>query len=83
MPSVDEEMKGALESVDDPAISSTAGVQPYNSGMDVSGVDERKLIRKMDWMLIPWLSFLFLLSFLDRTSIGKYAVLLHSSISYL
>jgi len=43
----------------------------YNAHVDVSGVDERKLIRKIDLALIPWLSFLYLLSFLDRTSIGK------------
>ncbi|KAJ3509347.1 hypothetical protein NLJ89_g5266 [Agrocybe chaxingu] len=46
-------------------------VQVYNAGVDVSGVDERKLIRKIDYALIPWLSFLYLLSFLDRTSIGN------------
>jgi len=43
----------------------------YNPDVDVSGVDEAKLIRKIDWRLIPWLSFLYLLSFLDRTSIGN------------
>jgi MFS family permease len=43
----------------------------FNAGVDTSGVDERKLIRKLDLALIPWLSFLYLLSFLDRTSIGN------------
>ncbi|KAI0730769.1 MFS general substrate transporter [Earliella scabrosa] len=43
----------------------------YNAHVDVSGVDERKLIRKLDLYLVPWLSFLYLLSFLDRTSIGN------------
>lgn len=43
----------------------------YNEHIDVSGVDERKLIRKLDLRLIPWLSLLYLLSFLDRTSIGN------------
>ncbi|KAJ7759161.1 MFS general substrate transporter [Mycena metata] len=43
----------------------------YNADVDTSGVDERKLIRKLDMALIPWLSFLYLLSFLDRTSIGN------------
>lgn len=43
----------------------------YNAHIDVSGVDERKLMRKLDWWLVPWLSFLYLLSFLDRTSIGN------------
>ncbi|KAL4781220.1 major facilitator superfamily domain-containing protein [Aspergillus varians] len=31
----------------------------------------RKLIRKIDFVLIPWLAFLYLLSFLDRTNIGN------------
>jgi len=48
-----------------------AGVAIYNEGVDTSGVDEKKLLRKLDLALIPWLSFLYLLSFLDRTSIGK------------
>ena len=43
----------------------------YNDHIDTSGVDERKLVRKLDWRLIPWLSLLYLLSFLDRTSIGN------------
>jgi hypothetical protein len=43
----------------------------YNADIDTSGVDEKKLVRKIDIALIPWLAFLYLLSFLDRTSIGK------------
>ena len=39
--------------------------------VDTSDIDEKKLLRKLDWALIPWLSFLYLLSFLDRTSIGN------------
>ncbi|KAF8632919.1 hypothetical protein AX15_001640 [Amanita polypyramis BW_CC] len=46
-------------------------VPQYKPEVDVSGVDERKLMRKVDFALIPWLSFLYLLSFLDRTSIGN------------
>ncbi|KAG7093082.1 hypothetical protein E1B28_009370 [Marasmius oreades] len=43
----------------------------YNAHVDVSGIDEKKLIRKVDITLIPWLSLLYLLSFLDRASIGN------------
>jgi hypothetical protein len=43
----------------------------YNPHVDISGVDEQKLLRKLDWRLVPWLSFLYLLSFLDRASIGN------------
>ncbi|KAK0657008.1 major facilitator superfamily domain-containing protein [Cercophora newfieldiana] len=32
---------------------------------------DRKLIRKLDWQLMPWLCFLYLLAFLDRTNIGN------------
>ncbi|KAI8935766.1 hypothetical protein NX059_007286 [Plenodomus lindquistii] len=32
---------------------------------------DKKLLRKLDLKLIPWLSFLYLISFLDRTNIGN------------
>ncbi|CAI6341679.1 unnamed protein product [Periconia digitata] len=32
---------------------------------------DKKLLRKLDIKLIPWLSFLYLISFLDRTNIGN------------
>jgi hypothetical protein len=32
---------------------------------------DRKLLWKLDCKLIPWLSFLYLISFLDRTNIGN------------
>jgi len=31
----------------------------------------KRLIRKIDWRIIPFLSLLYLLSFLDRTNIGN------------
>jgi len=31
----------------------------------------KRLLRKIDWHLIPFLSLLYLLSFLDRTNIGN------------
>ncbi|KAG8745990.1 hypothetical protein FRC10_006554 [Ceratobasidium sp. 414] len=46
-------------------------VPTYHAGVDTSGIDEKKLLRKIDLRLIPWLSLLYLLSFLDRTSIGN------------
>lgn len=30
----------------------------------------KRLIRKIDWRLLPFLALLYLLSFLDRTNIG-------------
>ncbi|KAK8866195.1 hypothetical protein IAR55_001346 [Kwoniella newhampshirensis] len=34
-------------------------------------INEKKLIRKIDWHIVPVLSVLYLLSFLDRTNIGN------------
>ena len=36
------------------------------SGPDA--IDEKKLLRKLDWHLVPGLTLLFLLSFLDRSN---------------
>jgi len=36
-----------------------------------AGIDEKKLMRKVDFRLIPWLCVLYLLSFLDRSAIGN------------
>nr|GAT46680.1 high-affinity nicotinic acid transporter [Mycena chlorophos] len=51
--------------------STSVAPQVYHAEVDTEGVDERKLVRKIDLTLIPWLSLLYLLSFLDRTSIGN------------
>ena len=34
-------------------------------------IDGRRLMRRIDIALVPWLSFLYLLSFLDRVGIGN------------
>lgn len=44
---------------------------PASPQDDLANIDEKKLIRKIDFVLIPWLSFLYLVAFLDRTSIGN------------
>ncbi|KAH6883728.1 major facilitator superfamily domain-containing protein [Coprinopsis sp. MPI-PUGE-AT-0042] len=33
--------------------------------------DRQRVLRKMDWHLLPFISFLYLLSFLDRSNIGN------------
>ncbi|KAF8216633.1 major facilitator superfamily domain-containing protein [Mycena galopus ATCC 62051] len=43
----------------------------FNATMNTGGLDERRLVRRIDWRLLPWLIFLYLLSFLDRSSIGN------------
>lgn len=43
----------------------------YRPDIDTSDVDEKKLMRRVDWHVIPWLALLYLLNFLDRGSIGN------------
>jgi hypothetical protein len=43
----------------------------YRPDIDTSGIDEKKLIRKVDWHVIPWLALLYLLNSLDRGNIGN------------
>ena len=45
--------------------------QTYRPEVDTSDVDERKLMRKIDWHVVPWLAVLYLLNFLDRGNIGN------------
>jgi hypothetical protein len=60
------------------SIASSVGVHELELGSygdDADGyidpVAERKLLRKLDLTLIPWLCLLYLISFLDRTNIGN------------
>lgn len=43
----------------------------YRPEVDTSGIDEKKLMRRIDWHVVPWLALLYLLNFLDRGSIGN------------
>lgn len=54
---------------DDSILTHSAAV--YRSEIDVSIVDEKKLMWKVDLHVIPWLTILYLFSFLDRGSIGN------------
>jgi hypothetical protein len=45
--------------------------QNYRPDVDTSRVDEQKLMRKVDIHVIPWLTLVYLLNFLDRGSIGN------------
>jgi hypothetical protein len=43
----------------------------YHPGVDVSAIDEKNLMWKVDLHVLPWLTILYLFSFLDRGSIGN------------
>lgn len=47
-------------------------VEQWNSmTLEEKNKFEKKLLWKLDLKLVPWLSLLYLLSFLDRTNIGN------------
>lgn len=50
---------------------SVAPDQLYRPEVDTSDIDEKKLLWKIDLHVIPWLTFVYLLNFLDRGSIGN------------
>lgn len=43
----------------------------YRPEVDTSAIDPHKLKRKIDFRLLPWLTLLYLMNFLDRGSIGN------------
>ncbi|KZV75498.1 MFS general substrate transporter [Peniophora sp. CONT] len=43
----------------------------YRPEVDTGGVDERKLMRRIDFRLIPFLAFFYLMNTLDRGAIGN------------
>ncbi|GAA5924553.1 uncharacterized protein JCM15063_005674 [Sporobolomyces koalae] len=54
--------------------ASSALSEPSNtelSAITYTEAEEKALVRKIDWALLPGLTFLYLLSFLDRSNIGN------------
>ncbi|KAJ7879930.1 MFS general substrate transporter [Mycena olivaceomarginata] len=57
-------------------VEEKASVDPaedlFNPTVDTSGIDERRLMRRIDLRLLSTFILLYVLSFLDRSSIGKW-----------
>jgi|SRR5712672_1210998 len=64
---------GAHKSEDEVQLKDLSSPTPGLSHLevDISAVNPRKLKRKIDFRLLPWLALLYLLCFLDRGSIGN------------
>jgi len=53
-------------------LSSKEAIEQWNSmSSEEKAKYEKKLLRKVDLRVIPWLTLLYLISFLDRTNIGN------------
>ncbi|KAL5531265.1 hypothetical protein ACEPAG_4142 [Sanghuangporus baumii] len=59
------------EKEDRTVLADTSPVSPSINGDNTDAIDDKKLVRKIDLVLIPWLSLLYLVAFLDRSSIGN------------
>ena len=71
-----ESVSGSKLKVEELVTVQTQNVLPLSSGLhrpevDTSAIDPNKLKRKIDFRLLPWLTLLYLMSFLDRGSIGN------------
>ncbi|KIY63727.1 MFS general substrate transporter [Cylindrobasidium torrendii FP15055 ss-10] len=69
--SFDEDLDKAQAVDIDVKQAASDGVELYRPEVDTSGIDERKLLRKVDLWVVPWLSLLYLLNFLDRGTVGN------------
>jgi len=56
---------------DDIFSSKEASEQWNNMSSEEKATFEKRLLRKLDFKIIPWLTLLYLISFLDRTNIGN------------
>ena len=63
-------------------IEQVAAGATYDHAVDLDGTDaaelarlEKSVVRKLDWNLVPLVSGLYLLAFLDRSNIGEFCSL--------
>ncbi|TID13934.1 Protein argonaute [Venturia nashicola] len=66
---MDAAKHGSIES-ENIAMHDTAAAAGAHSGLD--GLAEKRLLRKVDFHVIPVLTLLFLMAFLDRSNIGRF-----------
>jgi hypothetical protein len=65
-----------LSTFDDDIFSSKEASEQWNNmSLEEKAMFEKKLLRKLDFKIIPWLTLLYLISFLDRTNIGNAKIL--------
>lgn len=60
-----------IENVDEKNIVSVDSQSIDSENEYLKNYDATKIIRKMDWKILPVMSVLYLMSFLDRTNIGN------------
>lgn len=69
-----DDTKSGEKQVEDVKVEGETGLHDdshLESGAEWDEASVQRLIRKIDWRLIPFLALLYLLSFLDRTNIGN------------
>ncbi|KDQ57415.1 hypothetical protein JAAARDRAFT_206966 [Jaapia argillacea MUCL 33604] len=64
-------MTGSHSSLENEKVVVYQEEQKEGSLSKFSPVEDRRLLRKLDWHLLPFVSLLYLLSFLDRSNIGN------------
>jgi hypothetical protein len=55
----------------DPDVKNEGSRSPTSSVAETASINEKALLRKLDYRLLPPLTLLYLLSFLDRSNVGN------------
>lgn len=58
-------------SISEKLASARSGLDAQHGPPSVKGINEKALLRKLDYRLLPPLTILYLLSFLDRSNVGN------------
>ena len=61
--------KGSSDLEKNPAVEHDSVAGPPDDPVDP--VEAKKIVRKVDWRLVPLLGLLYMLTFLDRVNIGN------------
>ncbi|KAL8365417.1 hypothetical protein RB595_004292 [Gaeumannomyces hyphopodioides] len=67
-------MSEKKEPLSPPEVSQAESIEVRIAAVEAQGFDEhatKRLLRKLDWHIIPFMSLIYLLCFLDRTNIGN------------
>lgn len=70
----DSGVKNGNNAAYDPDVAHSAAFAADSEAINPAKVNERKLMTKIDMRVIPVLSVLYLMAFLDRTNIGNASI---------
>ncbi|KAL8283447.1 hypothetical protein RQP46_005857 [Phenoliferia psychrophenolica] len=68
---MDTSDRGSLEKGDGPRLHDSINHKTFGAASVVDPELEKRTLRKVDWVILPLMTLLFLLNYIDRTAIGN------------